>query len=172
MENAQDSKKRVKHPVRVTLTPEALSRLASPEVIDDLLLYQLSRLQATAGAMVVPVDEPDPSTHAQTANRFQADVYLGLDARALGGAEINFYAVPSFESVSGRALAARLSVSLKTRGIADQVDLVGRRLPVLRETRMPAVLCTIGPARWVSEQAPSLAGALVDSVCGWIQTQS
>jgi len=28
MENAQDSKKRVKHPDRVTLTPEALSRLA------------------------------------------------------------------------------------------------------------------------------------------------
>ncbi len=28
MENAQDSKKRVKHPDRVTLTPEALTRLA------------------------------------------------------------------------------------------------------------------------------------------------
>ena len=131
-----------------------------------------SRQLRSAGAMVVPVDEPDPSTHAQTANRFDADVYLGLDARPLGGAEINFYAVPSFESVSGRALAARLAVSLKTRGIADQVELVGRRLPVLRETRMPAVLCTIGPARWVSEQAPSLASALVDSVCSWIQTQS
>lgn len=29
MENANDSKKRVKHPDRVTLTPEALSRLAN-----------------------------------------------------------------------------------------------------------------------------------------------
>ncbi|MDP2819032.1 MAG: MarR family transcriptional regulator [Polaromonas sp.] len=33
--------------------PEAVSRLASPEVLDDLLLYRLSRLQATAGGMVV-----------------------------------------------------------------------------------------------------------------------
>ncbi len=130
-----------------------------------------SRQLRSAGAMVVPVDEPDASTHAQTANRFLADVYLGLDARSLGGAEINFYAVPSFESVAGRALAERLGASLRTRGIADRVALVGRRLPVLRETRMPAVLCTIGPARWVSEQAPSLAGALVDSVCGWIHSQ-
>ena len=31
----------------------AVSRLASPEVLDDLLLYRLSRLQATAGGMVV-----------------------------------------------------------------------------------------------------------------------
>lgn len=30
-----------------------VSRLASPEVLDDLLLYRLSRLQATAGGMVV-----------------------------------------------------------------------------------------------------------------------
>jgi DNA-binding MarR family transcriptional regulator len=31
----------------------AVSRLASPEVLDDLLLYRLNRLQATAGGMVV-----------------------------------------------------------------------------------------------------------------------
>ena len=32
---------------------DGVSRLASPEVLDDLLLYRLSRLQATAGGRVV-----------------------------------------------------------------------------------------------------------------------
>ncbi len=130
-----------------------------------------SRQLRSAGAMVVPVDEPDASTHAQTSNRFLADVYLGFEARPQSGAEIDYYAVPSFESVAGRSLAERLAACVLTRGIADHVEVVGRRLPVLRETRMPAVLCVIGPARWVSEQAPVLADALVDSLCGWFNSQ-
>ena len=40
-------------PVSPTAHSDTVSRLASPEVLDDLLLYRLSRLQATAGGMVV-----------------------------------------------------------------------------------------------------------------------
>lgn len=40
-------------PARPAPASEPVSRLASPEVLDDLLLYRLSRLQATAGGMVV-----------------------------------------------------------------------------------------------------------------------
>ncbi|MDP3357522.1 MAG: MarR family transcriptional regulator [Polaromonas sp.] len=35
------------------VAPDAVSRLGAPEVLDDLLLYRLSRLQATAGGIVV-----------------------------------------------------------------------------------------------------------------------
>lgn len=40
-------------PAPPAVAVDPVSRLASPEVLDDLLLYRLSRLQATAGGMVV-----------------------------------------------------------------------------------------------------------------------
>lgn len=40
-------------PARPAPASDPVSRLASPEVLDDLLLYRLSRLQASAGGMVV-----------------------------------------------------------------------------------------------------------------------
>ena len=126
-----------------------------------------SRQLRTAGALVVPVDEPDPSIQAQTANNFAADVYVGVDARPTAGAEINYYAVPAFESVAGRWLAERLANSIEARSIASAAVVQGRRMSVLRETRMPAVFCSIGPVRWISEQAPALASAVVDSLCSW-----
>ena len=50
------------------------------------------------------LDEPDGSAHAQAANRFGADVYLGL-APTDDAVTIAYYAVPGFESVGGRRLA-------------------------------------------------------------------
>jgi N-acetylmuramoyl-L-alanine amidase len=43
-------------------------------------------------------------------------------------------------------------------------------LPVLRETRMPAVICEVGPPVVVVRRAQSLAGALVDAVGVWVTT--
>ena len=57
-----------------------------------------------AGATVMTLDEPDGSAHALAANRFGADLYLGL-APTDGVVTIAYYAVPGFESVGGRRLA-------------------------------------------------------------------
>ena len=43
-------------------------------------------------------------------------------------------------------------------------------LPVLRETRMPAVVCEIGPATAVVEQAAVVARAVVDALAEWVGT--
>ena len=53
------------------------------------------------------LDEPDGSAQAQAANRFGADLYLGL-APTDEAVTIAYYAVPGFESVGGRRLAQLL----------------------------------------------------------------
>jgi N-acetylmuramoyl-L-alanine amidase len=41
------------------------------------------------------------------------------------------------------------------------------RLAVLRETRMPAVLCAVGPVQHVIDQTPSVAAAVVEALEIW-----
>jgi N-acetylmuramoyl-L-alanine amidase len=44
---------------------------------------------------------------------------------------------------------------------------VGMSVPVLRETRMPAVVCELGPASLVVERTQAVASALVDALSEW-----
>ena len=41
------------------------------------------------------------------------------------------------------------------------------RLAVLRETRMPAVLCSLGPVREVVDATDAIASALVAAIVAW-----
>ena len=62
---------------------------------------------------MITVDEPDALVHADAANQFEADVYLGFEASADGDRTVvSFYAVPSFESAGGRSLAERIASGL------------------------------------------------------------
>ena len=45
----------------------------------------------------------------------------------------------------------------------------GMTLPVLRETRMPAVVCEMGPPAAVVERTPALAQALSRAVMAWVE---
>jgi N-acetylmuramoyl-L-alanine amidase len=124
-----------------------------------------TRQLRAAGAVVVELDDPDPSAQARAANRFGSDCYLGLHATA-ANPTIAFYAVPGFESVGGRRLAELIHQRLDplVTGLATPR---GMRLPVLRETRMPAVLCELGPVRSVLDHAPVISGALGDALVEW-----
>jgi hypothetical protein len=43
-------------------------------------------------------------------------------------------------------------------------------LPLLRETRMPAVICEVSPATVVVEQGAVMARAVVDALAEWVGT--
>jgi N-acetylmuramoyl-L-alanine amidase len=122
----------------------------------------------SAGAAVMDLDQPDASVQAQAANRFEAELYLGL-APCEGPSTVSFYAVPGFESVGGRRLAElvhhRLSPVLATLEPSPH----GMRLAVLRETRMPAVLCELGPVRDVVVSTPRVVAALRSAVTAWVE---
>jgi N-acetylmuramoyl-L-alanine amidase len=84
--------------------------------------------------------------------------------------ELFFYQVPAFESTTGRALAEELARTLRqTLPVAPTVK--GIRLPVLRETRMPAVLCHLGPVRSIADHAAALAAACAQAVENWLQAE-
>lgn len=128
----------------------------------------LARELRQQGSTVMPLDEPDPVAQAMAANHFSADVYVGVEAQPIPAAVAHFYKVPTFESVGGRALAERVSSELSTMPEFAGCRADGMRLPVLRETRMPAVLLSLGPTRMVADAAPAVASAMLRALDLWI----
>lgn len=128
---------------------------------------QVIRQLRSRGAQVVHSDDLDAGRQAGAANRFDADVYLGLEAATEPTVSIAYYRTEGFESVGGRQLATLLADGLDALAIAP-ATVAGMRLAVLRETRMPAVLCTLGPVRSVVDHAPAIAEAAATAVESWV----
>lgn len=122
------------------------------------------------GAKVIAVDEFDPSLQAAAANRHAASVYVGFEAHADARATISYYSTQGFESAGGRSLAKKLVCSLDETGALAGLRSAGMRLPVLRETRMTAVVCSLGPVQHVTNCAASLSDAIVAALGAWAQS--
>ncbi len=120
------------------------------------------------GATVVTLQHPDQSEQARAANGFDAEVYVWLDIRAEPGVEVAYFAAPGFESIGGRRLAECVGASVTDVLGTPDASVTGMRLPVLRETRMPAVACRIGPPDTVVEESAAIAGALTQALEHWI----
>lgn len=128
------------------------------------------RALSRAGAAVTTLHDPDGSVHATQANALDGEVYigLGLDPERSGCTTAYFLGYNGVSSEGGRRLAEALQVALPFKlGIPDR-GTQGMRLPVLRETRMPAVLLEIGPSAVVVERAADLAAAIAEAVAQWV----
>jgi len=129
----------------------------------------LSRPLCTAlqnrGADLDETDDSDPTAQAAQANAFGAEVYVGLEASPDRIARITYYAVPAFESAGGRALAHLVERHL--RDVVPRISVSGMRLPILRETKMPAVLLTLGPTELMVERADRIAEAVFLALTAW-----
>lgn len=139
------------------------------------LAAALTRILRARGARVLELDQSDEATQAMTANEFDAGIYLGLRLENYSHCRTDYFSTEGFHSEGGFRLAHRCADALD-RGLrvhleasSDETTATicsGRRLPILRQTRMPAVLCTLAPASTVvlatAEIADSLAGAITD----------
>ncbi len=135
------------------------------------LTRTLSREFRLRGATVMSLDEPDAVAQATAANHFAADVYLGFESHTESTARVQFYRVPTFESAGGRSLAELIAHRLgDLDGLLPEVH--GMRLPMLRETRMPAVQSVFGPMRIAIDAGPAIAAAIVDAVEQWVSRSS
>ena len=126
------------------------------------------RLLDQEGAHTTLLHEPDPAAQADRANDGEAEVYLGLESAGPTGGMLAYYAAGGFESFGGRHLADQLQRELGmvlTSGPELCVD--GMRLPILRATRMPAVLCRLGPTEDVVRQNAAVAEAMCRAVETW-----
>jgi N-acetylmuramoyl-L-alanine amidase len=128
----------------------------------------ISRELRIAGAQVVSLDEPDAVAQAVAANGFDAHLYLGLEGRLDQSSMVHFYQVPTFESVGGRTLAVCMTVELTSIGM-PMSQPVGMRLPVLRETKMPAVLVSVSPVRTAVDAAHEIGAAAMRAVEAWMR---
>ena len=141
--------------------------VAEPGTLPALVHNITGRLDAT-GAATLAIHHPDGSAEAAEANRFDAHCFIGCTSRAEPGAQLSYYRTEGFESAGGRHLARVVARHLQAAGPTGPVVIQGMRLPVLRETRMPALWCEIGPPGWLVEQAAAVAGALTAAVAEWL----
>jgi N-acetylmuramoyl-L-alanine amidase len=136
----------------------------------DALTNALARLLRQAGGHVLTLHQPDESQQAATANQFDAELYLGL--RANTRSSTAYFATTGFESAGGRRLAQLCAVALDqalTLGPdTDACEVAGTRLSVLRETRMPAVVCRVGPPDIVVARSAEVAQAIANALRAWV----
>jgi N-acetylmuramoyl-L-alanine amidase len=137
----------------------------------DATVASLRRLLVNHGAVVTTHHHPDGSIQASEANASGAEVYLGLRL-ATGDRRCStaYYAGYRYSSPGGRRLAELIQAALV--GSLDLPDggSRGMSLPVLRETRMPAVICEISPATVVVEQSVTIARSIVEALSEWVDT--
>ena len=120
------------------------------------------------GARVIAMDELDPSRQAAAANRYGASVYVGFEPRAEAAATIAYYSTDGFTSAGGRSLAGRLSMALGTIPMLRNVTTAGMRLTVLRETRMTAVVCSLGPVKRIADAGAAIVDAVIAAIAAWV----
>ena len=117
------------------------------------------RAMRAASFEVALVESTDERAHARTANAFQADVYVAISFGDDEQETVMFYQSDTTISAGGYLLASELQHHLSTPG-APVVSTVGSRVPVLRETTMPAAICLLGLRLQESRVIPSIATAI------------
>jgi N-acetylmuramoyl-L-alanine amidase len=114
---------------------------------------------------------PDGSVQASEANAGEAEVYIGL---RLDSTEHHcstaYYGGERYSSPGGRRLAELLQAALSSSLALPDGGSRAMSLPLLRETRMPAVISEIGPATVVVEQAALIARAVVEALSEWVDS--
>ena len=131
-----------------------------PAIVDGL-----ARKLRLDGAEVVTLHQPDLSDQARAANAWNGSAYLGLTL-ADSVNQISYFEIEGFTSHGGKRLAEHCEATLAGL-LDDDVVATGMRLPILRETRMPAVWCRLGPAAKVVEHAAAVTDALREAMTAW-----
>jgi N-acetylmuramoyl-L-alanine amidase len=137
----------------------------------DALASAVRRGLHRAGANAVPVLHPDGSAQAAAANSAGAEVYLGMRLDPFTSrCTTSHYSGYRYESTGGRRLAELVQQRVPEVLGVQPSEPQGMSFPVLRETRMPAVVCEMGPAALVVERTQAVALALVEALAEWATT--
>jgi N-acetylmuramoyl-L-alanine amidase len=115
----------------------------------------LERLRAQVMHDVSGADDHDLAARA---NRWGADLFLGVRAGDAPEWEISWFETPTFRSERGHHAAVSIVDALRRAVEGADIAGVGRAYTVLRETRMAAVVCA-----FAGDDATRLARALKQS---------
>lgn len=126
-----------------------------------------ARMIRQTGAEVAFIELPDDSAQARAANDYGADVYVGLEFNPDDACRIAYFSVENFESEGGRRLAELIGTEIERQFDDLTVTVEGLRLPVLRETKMPAVVVALGSSEDLVEARGQLAALLATAIETW-----
>ena len=133
------------------------------------LVHLVARQIREHGAVVLEEHQPDWSTQARNANEFGAAVFVAVTSSDDDGCDVSYFATTGFTSAGGLQLA-ELCAQLLPRALGlGPGTASGMRVAILRETRMPAVLCRVGPPTRVVSRNAEVAAALVEALHLWVQ---
>jgi N-acetylmuramoyl-L-alanine amidase len=137
----------------------------------DSTVGALRRLLVNQGAVVTTHHHPDGSIQASEVNAGGAEVYVGfrLDA-GRRHCTTAYYAGYRYSSPGGRRLAELLRETLAAALDLPDGGSQGMSLPLLRETRMPAVIIELGPATVMVEQASAVVRSVVAALTEWVDS--
>ena len=98
-------------------------------------------------------------------------MYLGLKIENSSHSQTNYFSTPGFLSEGGYRLAHHCATGLDhalRSSYVPPTEAAGRQVPVLRQTRMPAVLCTLAPPSAVVLATAEIAAALAMAITRWL----
>lgn len=145
-------------------------RVAIGSTVDTMgVIDQIVEQLDNAGSTVLRLDDPEWSDQARTANEFQADVFIGLVIADEQAAEAYFYASTGYESVGGRMLAELVMEELPATPGWSIGNIAGMRLPILRETRPPAIILRLGDPDSVEAGSDLVVAAVHNALMKWVE---
>jgi N-acetylmuramoyl-L-alanine amidase len=132
----------------------------------DAIVASLRRNLTDAGAEVVTAHHPDWSNHARQANSFGADFCIGVEIRE-GISSICHFLGDHFESPTGKQIGRAISSNLQE--LFPGITSTGMRLPLLRETQMPALLCRVSDVNVLVRSHQMMAKIITHALRGFVQ---
>jgi N-acetylmuramoyl-L-alanine amidase len=123
--------------------------------------------------VALPLQHPDASHRAAEANASEVDCYLDLGLLPEHtSCTTAYYKGFSYESLASKHLARLVQSELpRALGLAD-AGILGMSLPVLRETRMPAIEVRLGAPASVVRRTSVLAHVLAGALTAWVASSS
>ncbi|HET6794569.1 MAG TPA: peptidoglycan-binding protein [Acidimicrobiales bacterium] len=142
--------------------------VAQPGGLDVLVTAVLQEL-ARASVEAVAVVDPDGSAQAAAANGAGAEAFVAFEVTPeREGVSAYYYAGFRYESPAGERLAHLLVDAVTAHTGLASAGVKGMSLPALRETRMPAVICEVGPVHAVVEHSSRFGPALRQALAAWV----
>lgn len=152
---------------RLRSRPRLLSAAPIALAGADSLVVAAARVLRRRGASVLVLAQREGSDVAAAANELDTSVLLDVQLADGPSCETFYFETAGFTSSGGKRLAEMLAAALGS--VLDVPGTAaGMRLPLLRESRMPAVACQLGPPPVVVEQQAVLAEQIAQCLADWI----
>jgi len=129
----------------------------------------LAKALYVAGAHTLVLDDPNPSRQAAEANAAEVDCYVGFRIVAdRTSCATAYYRGFRYESLTSKRLAELVQRGVPARLALEDEGICGAALPILRETRMPAIELQLGCPSIVVQRTVPLAAAIVEALSCWV----